>query len=393
MKPVGACLLTAMLVLLSSCDSSRRDADSFEESLEQYRQVRFDRAKPLGDFLLSVKQHYNIPALAAASITLDGIQSEGAVGQKNARLREKVTLNDIFCIGSCAKSMTATLVASMVEDGLARWDMRPLDVFPELKGVVHKGFRDMTIAQLLSHTAGVEPFVSDDAYFGVHETIDGLQGTVREQRRTFAIWNLRRRPATTPGSYSYSNGGYVIAAAMTEKLAGAPWETLIKKRVFEPLGLQSAFIGMPQDENAANARRHYHRDSDGKPVPLAMDARPMASLFNPAGTVSISITDFAKYALFHLRGLNGIDGALKSKAIENLHRPVARIDDGHGYALGWNVIRTGGLLISTHSGGDSSVYAVIGIDRRTKTAAVVVCNMGDAQATAACANVMLEITP
>ncbi len=407
-------LLTPAIALLLSCEPPResredaqrtvqqsdtettddhRDVSSFERSLEQYRQVLFDRSKPLDRFLSDVRAHYRIPAIAAALTTLDGIQTKAAVGVKSHGRPETVAIDDIFCIGSCAKSMTATLIASMVEEGLLHWDTRPIDVFPELETAIHPELSGITIRQLLSHSAGVRLFVSDEDFFSVHATIDGLTGTIGQQRKRFAFWNLKRRSATSPGSFAYSNGGYVIAAAMAEKVAGESWETLMKERVFEPLDLKTAYIGWPQEESTANVRRHYHRDSAGNPIPLALDARSVPPLFHPAGIVSVSITDFANYALFHLRGLNGVSTTLKPKTIDYMHRPVVQTGDGSGYALGWNVIRADDVWISAHSGGDSSVYAVIGIDRRKKVAGVVLCNMGDAQATAACANVMLELMP
>lgn len=407
-------LLTPAIALLLSCDPPRqssdgvqrtvqqsetdttddqRDVSSLERSLEQYRQVFFDRSKPLDLFLSDVRTHYRIPAIAAALTTLDGIQAKGAVGVKIHGRPETVAIDDIFCIGSCAKSMTAMLIASMVEEGLLHWDTRPIDVFPELEVAIHPEFAGITIRQLLSHSAGARPFVSDEDFFSVHATIDGLTGTIGQQRKRFAFWNLKRRPATSPGSYAYSNGGYVIAAAMIEKVAGRSWETLMKKRVFEPLDLKTAFIGLPQEESTANVRRHYQRDSAGDPIPLALDARSITPLFHPAGIISVSLTDFARYALFHLRGLSGVSTTLKPETIDYMHRPVVLTGDGGSYALGWNVINADDIWISTHSGGDSSVYAVIGIDRRKKVAGVVLCNMGDAQATAACANVMLELMP
>jgi CubicO group peptidase (beta-lactamase class C family) len=394
LKPKKSILILFLIsTLFYSCDSCQQGGDSLENALEQYRQVLFDRSKSLEDFLSDVKNHYKIPAIAAALTTLDSIQMQAAVGVKNNHLPEKVTINDIFCIGSCAKSMTATLIAAMVEDGLLGWETRPIDVFPDLNDLIHPKFHDITIKQLLSHSAGIQPFVSDEDFFGVYDNIKELTGSTVDQRRKFTFWNLKRKPASTPGSYSYSNGGYVIAAAMAEKLSGESWEFLINKYVFEPLNLNSALIGMPQDKSISNVRRHYCRDSEGNAVPLPLDARKMAALFNPSGTVSLSITDFAKYALFHLRGLNGIDHHIKSKSIVYLHQPIVEINNQQSYALGWNIIKIDDFLLSTHSGGDSSVYAVIGIDRSKNIAGVVLCNMGDAKATAACANIMLEMMP
>ncbi len=50
--------------------------------------------------------------------------------------------------------MTSTLAALMVEDGSITWDTRPIDVWPQMAGSIHSGFRDVTLRQLLSHSSG-----------------------------------------------------------------------------------------------------------------------------------------------------------------------------------------------------------------------------------------------
>ncbi len=142
MRSGGAIFLTSLIALLSWCACDRHhlearavqeaegdrrgttspETEGFEGSLEQYRQVLFDRSQSLERFLSDVRDHYEVPALAAATVTLDGIQDQAVTGVKNYRLPEKVAIGDVFCIGSCGKSMTAAIIASMVQDGLVRRD-------------------------------------------------------------------------------------------------------------------------------------------------------------------------------------------------------------------------------------------------------------------------------
>jgi CubicO group peptidase (beta-lactamase class C family) len=78
------------------------------------------------------------------------------VGLRSAQASVRVTTSDQWHIGSMTKSMTATLAAILVEDGLITWDTRPIDVWPELDGRINSGFRDTTLRQLLSHTSGMK---------------------------------------------------------------------------------------------------------------------------------------------------------------------------------------------------------------------------------------------
>jgi len=360
--------------------------------MEQYRQVLYDRSQPLERFLSDIAQHYGIPAVAAATITLDGIQSQAAAGVRDASRSEPVDVSDVFFLASCTKPLTATLVAVLIQDHVLEWDTRPVDVLAGLEDVIHPRFRGITVKQLLSHTAGVGSFTSDREFFGVADVVPGLQGTTVEQRRAFAVWNLRRPPVVVPGTYLYSNAGYVIAAAMIEEITGTSWESLMKQRVFEPLGLPSACIGTPQAADAAAPARHALRDSTGMPVPLGVDERATPPVLYPACGVWMSVTDFARFTLFHYRGLNGRDGLLPAAAVEYLHRPVAAVSTAQAYGLGWEVFTLGEIVFSSHVGSEGSTYAGVVVGRR-RGAKVVVANMGDQRAAAACTNVLMELPP
>jgi hypothetical protein len=157
--------------------------------------------------------------------------------------------------------------------------------------------------------------------------------------------------------------------------------------------MDSAYIGMPYQKDINQPWRHYHRDENGEPVPLPISEREIPELFNPAGTVSLSIKDFAVYAMFHLRGLAGENGILNSETVRYLHEPAIESEQDQFYALGWGIRWYGDTKVSGHSGGDQSVYAVIAIDHKNLTAGLVMCNIGDEQAELACANVMVEMMP
>jgi CubicO group peptidase (beta-lactamase class C family) len=64
-----------------------------------------------------------------------------------------------------------------------------------------------------------------------------------ERRAAFAAWVLRGKPAGPIGQGLYSNGGYTIAAAIAERVTGRSWASLVRARVFEPLGIAGASPG------------------------------------------------------------------------------------------------------------------------------------------------------
>ena len=385
-------LALIQLLILHSCGSDSSKPSDPADLFEQYRQVKRQESGSFSQFIGDIKTHYTIPGIAAALVSKDSILKIGVTGVRKFGIDTKIEIEDIFSIGSCAKSMSAVVAATLVEQGRISWETKPIDVYAELVKEIKEDFRDVTLEDLLSHQAGIEPFY-DDGIFNVYTDYPFISGSLMEQRKIFTFWQFKQSPASKPGTYAYSNGGYAVAAAMLEEISGYSWEQLITERLFKPLKMSSAFIGMPFQKEINQPWRHYSRDNSGNPIPLPISNRIMPEFINPAGNVSLTIRDFAGYAMFHLRGLAGQDGLLKSETIQYLHEPQIQSEENQAYALGWGIRWFGDTKVSGHSGGDRSVFASIAIDHKNMLAGVVLCNMGDSQAEAACVNVLIEILP
>ncbi len=72
-----------------------------------------------------------------------------AVGVRKFGAAGAVTIEDRWHIGSCTKSMTATLPGILVEEWKVAWTTTVADIFPEVK--MHDQWRAVTLAQLLTH--------------------------------------------------------------------------------------------------------------------------------------------------------------------------------------------------------------------------------------------------
>jgi CubicO group peptidase (beta-lactamase class C family) len=97
-----------------------------------------------------------VPAMGVIVIRSGQVAERGVVGMRSADGGPAVTTEDSWHLGSITKSMTATLAAVLVEDGVITWDTTPLEVWPELTNDIHSGFRNITLRQLLSHTSGMK---------------------------------------------------------------------------------------------------------------------------------------------------------------------------------------------------------------------------------------------
>ncbi len=327
-----------------------------------------------------LRKKYNLPALAVVVVKDGKICDRAAVGIRKEGDPTPVTIDDQFHIGSCTKSMTATLAAMLIEDGTLRWDTTIAEVFPEWKGKMDKQYENVTLQQLLTHRGGVPAEAPPAAWSRAWQQ----HGTPVEQRREFILSVLEKPPQAAPGTkFVYSNQGYAIAGAMLEKLAGKPWENLITERLFQPLHMDSAGFGPPGKTGAVD-QPWGHTRKGAVTTPSQTDNPPAIS---PAGRVHCTLQDLARYTIFHLqRGKT--NGLLKPESLAKLHTPPAA---GGSYACGWDVVPrpwAGGNAL-THNGCNTMWYVVMWLAPERDFSVVVGTNIGmdNTQAAKACDDV------
>ena len=100
-------------------------------------------------------------------------------------------------------------------------------------------YREITVLQLLSHTAGLPPLTDDKDLPPFLAAIQSAKG-VTAQRIAIARKFLEMPPASKAGQIAYSNLGFIIAGAIAEARTGKSWEELIRVEIFAPLGIANA---------------------------------------------------------------------------------------------------------------------------------------------------------
>ena len=178
--------------------------------------------------LTAVREKDHLPAVAAL-VQIDGkLAGEAALGLRALGHPEKVTTNDRWHIGSDTKAFTATLVARLVEKGVMHFNDTLAASFPAFAEAMDPAYRDVTVTQLLSHTAGLPP-LSDDKELPPFLAVIKSANGVKAQRETIARKYLTMPPASKAGEFAYSNLGFIIAGAIAEARTGETWEELIRE--------------------------------------------------------------------------------------------------------------------------------------------------------------------
>lgn len=313
-----------------------------------------------------IRKKHNLPALAAAVVTSQGLEAQAVTGYRRRDCAVPATTNDLWHLGSNTKAMTATLAARLIERGQLSWQTTPVVVFPELASEFHAEFRSVTLRQLLTHRAGL-PAEWDWARLA-------HAGPVPTEQRRAAVRNaLSAPPAFPPGRRAvYSNLGYVIAGALLERVTGQSWEDLMRREIFEPLGMSSAgFGGVGTPGTLDQPWGHLAR---GRPARTNGPAADNPPVVGPAGTVHCTLADWARFVADHLRGLRGQPGLLQPAA----YRALAAGEPDSEFGAGWVVTRrdwAGGLALN-HCGCNTLFFANVWLAPERDFAVLVVANQG-----------------
>lgn len=272
-------------------------------------------------------------------------------GERRVRSGTPTTLADKWHIGSVSKSFTATLIAKLIDDGLLDWNSTIGDTITSVSNV-HAQWQRVTLKQLLTHTSGAPANFSVWQHLKKPKSLeDRMQARVKAAA-TVLYKNLRTQPGLM---FNYSNVGYTLAGLMAEEVTGTPWETLMQQKVFDPLGLNTAGFGPPQETNnpLAQPRGHYR-----------LLGRRFSSLndntftIGPAGLIHMDLHDLCKYGNDHLLGLTGAGALLSSTGYTHLHQPMLA-----NYACGWMVEQKTEIdgAIHWHNGSNTLWYTVLAL--------------------------------
>ncbi len=319
----------------------------------------------LATVLDSLRFTLDLPALAGAIVTDTGVIEARAVGCRRYGGPLNVTDADRFHLGSCGKSFTSVMIGLLVDEGRVQWTTTLPEVFPEYAGSMRSEYRDLSVRDLLSHSAG---FVRD-ADVGLHAS------SPVEQRLEIVDWALRQPPAQPRGTYLYSNLGYVIAGAIIERITGRPYEEVVMERVVRPLGLTTAGIGQMGSPGLED--QPLQHTPEHAPIIATADAH-LASSYDPAGMLHMSAGDWGKYCQWVLACETGRATLLRPETARMITTSVVSAGGGAGYALGWGVMYRswGGGNVLSHSGSNGYNYAEVVLAPARKFGILVMTNQG-----------------
>lgn len=275
----------------------------------------------------------SVPGMAVAIVKDDKVVYLRTFGVKNVTTKEPVGPDTKFQLASISKAVTATMIAEMVGNGELSWDDPIVSVNPGLTLSDPYVTQHVTFRDLLSHRSGLPEYGTDELQNDFGYTRPEIMGRLQ----------YLGLPGAFRSSYAYSNIGITIAGETAAKKAGKSYEDLVAERIFMPAGMYNTSARFSDFAGSADRVEVYPMQT-GTPVagPLNND-----DINSPAGGVSSTINDMARYARLQANG-GSVDGkqVVNASALRETHTPsFIRSYYGSGMAgsgLGWNTYLDGG---------------------------------------------------
>src|SRR5262249_31510267 len=153
-------------------------------------------------------------------------------GLADAEARRPVGGDTLFCVFSCTKGITATVIHLLAERGRLDYDAPVARHWPEFE---RNGKAAITLRQVLSHTAGI-PQVPDE--IGPAEACD-WERACRAIADLTPLWE----PGTQTGYHAFTYG--FILGEVARRVDGRAFDTIVREEISRPLNITSLYLGIP----------------------------------------------------------------------------------------------------------------------------------------------------
>jgi CubicO group peptidase (beta-lactamase class C family) len=317
-----------------------------------------------------------LPAMQVAIQNEDNLAYSRAFGHANIANNERLTAKNVFRIASHSKTFTATAIMQLVEAGRLNLDdmvNRYLDWFVSSED---ERVADITIRQLMNHTAGMIRDGSDANFWQV------LREFPKESELREFVGNSRLI-YDSDTQFKYSNYGYGFLGLVIAKISGMPYREYVKQNIIDKLGLQST--GPDLDDRAKDllatgyGRELYRRD---RRVFEHIDTQDLSSA---TGFYS-NAEDVCKYFSAHFLGDTSLISDASKRQMQHGYWDAK--DDGEKYGLGMIHYPKKGWTMYGHSGGFPGFITNTRFDAKRKLVVSVLINAYDSNATQICKKII-----
>ena len=320
----------------------------------------------LAEFVETTAAKFGVPG-AAVGVWVDGREVYACHGVTSVENPLPVDRNTFFVLGSVTKTFTASALMRLVAEGRVALGAPVRRYVPELVLPDERAAAEITVLQLLNHTAGLDWRMSA-------ETGEG-DGALASYVAKMAGSELIAPPGMRA---SYSQVGYNLAGRIIEKVTGLTYERAIASLLFEPLGMSRSSFATGDVMTRRFAVGH-NLTEDGTLAVARQWKDTRAN--NPGGGGASSVADQLRWARFHLGDGRAEDGGqvLPAEVLQRMKEQTVELRGstlGGAFGICWFLRDVDGARTVGHGGSANGQFAELLIVPERDFAVVALSNAG-----------------
>ena len=308
----------------------------------------------LAEFVEAKVTELGIPG-AAVGVWANGRELTACHGVTSLDNPLPVDRDTLFVLGSVTKTYTATVIMRLVEAGRIELQAPVRRYVPELRLPDEDAAAQITVLNLLNHTAGLDTRMVFDSGDGD----DALAGEVAQMAQVALIGPVGARA-------SYSQLGYNLLGRVIENVTGQTYEAAVASLVLEHADLGNSVFTAAQAITRRFAVGHNLSEGALKVARTWKDTRGN----NPGGGLVSSVSDQLRWARFHLGG-SDLARRMQEPTVE-LHGSTL----GDAFGLGWFLRDVDGVRTVGHGGSGNGQFADLLLVPERGFAVVAMSNAG-----------------
>lgn len=311
-----------------------------------------------------------VPGAAWAVVRGGRIVYASGHGVREQASGRPVTPDTVFRVASVSKTFAAQLTGQLVAEGVLDWQDPVKRYVPEFTLARPEHARRLTLEHLLGQSGGIVPNAYDnliDAGRSLEQILPRF-GTVE--------------PICPPGHcYTYQNVLFSLVEPAIEATTGRSYGEVLRERVFEPLEMRQASVGLDGYRSQPNRAAPHVKVARKRWVPVGVDANYYRVA--PAAGVNASALDLGRWLIAHLGYRPEV---IRPDVVRELTRKRIRttretrrkgwrdvLTDAH-YGLGWRIYTVEGHELVTHSGWVRGFVAQVGYSAEHDIGLVLLLN-------------------
>jgi CubicO group peptidase (beta-lactamase class C family) len=224
--------LSFISILLACGQNSKKEKISLAEPLSPYDTVAFQqKAKKIESFFetLATKQNFHGTVLISYN---EHVLFKGAFGyQDPGKKKHALKLNSVYQLASVSKQFTAAAILKLAEQGKLNLEDSIQKFYPNFP------YKNISIKLLLQHRGGLSNYTYFSEKYSDRKTPLTNQGVVEMM--------IKHQPPVyffPDRRMDYSNTGYVLLAAIVEKVSGKTFKKYMEEDIFKPLGMKHTHV-------------------------------------------------------------------------------------------------------------------------------------------------------